>query len=265
VRTDELPPNHRVTAAVAVSRLTELAAGLAGALRVLCSHGLATGPWQSANGTAAAIEPTARALAAHLDSVLAARDRSEARPCLLRSGQLVVVADVPPGEPAAVWFPLPALSLDACLSLLDDLAVALDAYHAHVEDDRLMLGYQAHRATERARAAVPEEYRQYIPEPPESPPGQELPRLLVPQEYDSRRVPAGVWWVNYWDPTQLHTLGEERVRAAPWARIRHATRGGLLLAATEEPSDPGVPDHVARLRRLVTELRLRAAQERFRR
>jgi hypothetical protein len=86
----------------------------------------------------------------------------------------------------------------------------------------------------------------------------------VPQEYDIRRVPPGIWWVNYWDPTQLQTVGEDRVRTAGWARLRPATRGGLLLAATEEPSDPADPDHVVKLRQLVADLRLRSLQEQYR-
>lgn len=263
--TDVFSASHRVTADVAVSRLTQLADGLANAMHVLTRHGLATRSWRAGDGTKTPIEPTVQALADYLDSVMAARTRGQAQPCLLHSGQLVVVADTPPDRSATVWFPLPTMGLDACMALLDDLTVALDAHHAHIEDDRLMLLYQSHRATERARAAVPEEYRQYIPEPPEPPPNQELPKLLVPQEYDTRHVPPGVWWVNYWDRTQLDTVGEERVRAASWARTHEATRGGLLLAATEEPSDPAHPDHVLRLRQLVTDLQLRTLQEQFQR
>jgi hypothetical protein len=151
------------------------------------------------------------------------------------------------------------------MNLLDDLTTTLGAHHAHVEDDRLVLLYQSHRATERARAAVPDEYRNHIPDPPQPPPNHDLPHLLVPQEYDTRHVPPGIWWVNYWDPIQLRTVEEGEVRTAPWARIRPAARGGLLLAATEEPTDPGRIDDIAQLRRLVTDLRLRALQERFRR
>ncbi|WP_018684372.1 DUF5953 family protein [Actinokineospora enzanensis] len=241
--------NRRVTASLAALDPAQV---LANAAVVLAQHNLAQDPWTTDLGIP--IEPTRRPLAAYLGEVLAARERGEARPSLLTSGPMVLVA-----EPDTVWFPLPPTTVDACMALIDDLTTAVDAYHAHVEDDRFLLLYQSHRATERARAAVPEEYRHYIPEPPES---DDLPHLLVPEEYDTRCVPPGVWWVNYWDTTQLATIGEDRVRAAPWARLRQAARGGLLLAATEEPTDLA---HVTTLRELVADLRLPALQERHRR
>ncbi len=163
---------------------------------------------------------------------------------------------------ATVWFPLPTPPpVDAVLALLGEVATALDAHHAHVEDARLLLLYQSRRATERARSAVPAEYRQYIPDPPDLPAAGPVPQLLVPQEYDARRVPAGVWWVNYWGGGQVRTVGEERIRAVPWARILSSGDGALLLAATEDPLDPEIPAHVTRLRELTEGLGLRALQE----
>ncbi|HKS48520.1 MAG TPA: hypothetical protein VJT49_26095 [Amycolatopsis sp.] len=266
--TDVFPAVRRVTVDVGASRLAELAGGLARTAEVLTRHGLVAAPWRTGEAPGTPTPVTEEALADYLGDVEAARSRGEAEPCLLVSGDLVVVANVTPPPPpgrATVWFPLLVTPpVDTILALLGDLATALGAGHAHIEDDRLVLLYQSRRATERARAAVPEEYRAYIPDPPDLPVAGLIPQLLVPQEYDTRHVPPGVWWVNYWGATQVQTVGEDLVRAASWARIEQAGDGALLLAATDEPLDPERADHVARLSDLVGQLGLRALQDRFR-
>ncbi|WP_406631582.1 hypothetical protein [Amycolatopsis sp. WGS_07] len=254
-----MPENDRVTAYVPASGPPELAAGLAELAGLLSAQ-----PWRAGGPEGDPIALDAETLAGYLTAVETDWANGVPSPCLLASGDLVLVADFPPDGPANVWFPLLSRpAIDGLLDLLGDVVTALGAYHAHVENDRLLMLYQAVRATERARAAAPEEYRHLIPDPPGQAGSGAVPSLLVPQEYDTRRVPPGVWWANYWDARQVRTLGENRVHAARWARLRPAGQG-LLLAPTEEPLDPSRADHAALLRELVEGLGLPAAQERFR-
>ena len=256
--------SERVTTYVTATRPLELATGLAGLAGLLTARGLAPAPWRAGDPPGDPITPDTAILADYLAGVENAWANAVPSPCLLTSGSLVLVADLPPDGPASVWFALPLdLSADELLDLLDEVVTALDGYHAHVENDALLMLYQSVRATERARAAAPQEYRHLIPDPPELAGAGLVPQLLVPQEYDTRRVPPGVWWANYWDAEQVRTLGADRVRTAGWAKLRPAGHG-LLLAATEQPLDPARPDHVALLRDLVAGLGLRATQERFR-
>lgn len=256
--------SDRVVTYVAATRPLELANDLAELIRLLAARNLAREPWHPGDPPADPITPDVASLARYLASVENAWVNALPNPCILTSGELVLVADFPPEGPANVWFPLPIEpGTDELLDLLGDVVTTLDGYHAHVESDPLLMLYQSVRATERARAVAPEEYRHLIPDPFELAGASLVPPLLVPQEYDTRQVPPGVWWANYWDTEQVRTLGVDRVHAAPWARLR-PIRSGLLLAATEQRLDPGRPDHAEVLRALVMELGLRAAQERFR-
>ncbi len=262
------PTTRRVITDVLTSGWENLAPGVAEACTVLKRHGLAGDTWFSGEPPGEPITLAVDAVAAYLRRVAAARAQSIPAPCLLISGPLVVVVEMAQtaGSPAAtLWFTLPIQlpPVDSAMSLVREVAEALGAYHAHVEDDQLLIHYQSRRATQRARAAVPPEYLQYVPDPPEVPGAGSVPELLVPQEYDARKVPAGVWWVNYWDRVQVQTIGEQRVHDAPWARLVETADGAFVLAATDDPLDPTRPDHVARLRELLDELHLREAQERY--
>jgi hypothetical protein len=159
--------------------------------------------------------------------------------------------------------PDPPPDAAALALLVRDVAEALGAHQAYVEDDVLLLRYFSRRATERARAATPPELRRHIPDPPVFDDGVELD-LLVVHDYDRLRVPAGVFWVNYWSAEQVASLGEARVRTAGWAQILDAARGALVLVATEAPLEPNDPAHLAQLRGLLDKLGLREAQERAR-
>jgi hypothetical protein len=77
-------------------------------------------------------------------------------------------------------------------------------------------------------------------------------------------VPAGIWWINYWDRAQITTIGEDLVRRAGWAQVIDVDDGALLLIATEAPLDLANRAHVERLRLLIENLGLLDAQRRAR-
>ena len=119
-------------------------------------------------------------------------------------------------------------------------------------------------AAERARASLPEHLRQYLPYEPVGPrTGITLPTLLLPHQFDCRRVPEAIWWINFWDDVQLETLGVEAVRRAPWARQAEVSEAGLILVATEHPTSPDDPSDVQSLRELIEHTGLAEAQRRY--
>jgi hypothetical protein len=61
-----------------------------------------------------------------------------------------------------------------------------------------------------------------------------FPGFLRSEQIISRYVPAGIWWVNYWDSTQMQTLGVDRVLSAPWAKVQEVEDGAFILAISEE-------------------------------
>jgi hypothetical protein len=61
-----------------------------------------------------------------------------------------------------------------------------------------------------------------------------FPGLLRSDRVISRSVPAGIWWINYWDSTQMQTLGVDRVLSAPWAKVQEVEDGAFILAISEE-------------------------------
>jgi hypothetical protein len=214
------------------------------------------------------------AVAAYLDEFRARRRRGEPAVFVLTDapgGTASLFYDVEPAPGAAteyVWVPLDdrpgraVVTLDAVVSLVVDIAESFSPSSAFVEDEGLLAAYRGRRAFERTQEALPEELREHIPAPPRA--GENLPDLLVPQEFDRHKVPSGIWWVNFWSDDQLEAVGGRRlVERAPWERLVE-TLDGLVLVATAEPTDPTQPDHAARLRELFAVIDLRAAQERHR-
>jgi len=158
--------------------------------------------------------------------------------------------------------PLPARA--ALAEMIRDAAEAFGAPQAYLEDEALVLRYFSRRATERAIAATPPELRRFVPDPVAFADNGDL-ELLVMQEHDWRRVPVGVFWINYWSAEVVAALGATRVREAGWAELIEAANGALVLIATHDPLDTNDAAHLEIVRRLVTHLGLRAAQDAARR
>jgi hypothetical protein len=216
-------------------------------------------------------------------AVVAAFERAETR---RRSGvpELLVLADAVSSprrsvffdrEPGAggdveyVWFSLaaadddPELRLEPLLDLTQGILAAFGAHRACVEDEELLGSYRGASAAARARAAMPPELAELAAFPePEHP--DALPSLLVPQEFDRRRVPDAVWWINGWDRVQVETVGRDRVLAAPWHRLVELGDGGIVAAATARPPRLTDEDDRGRLGELCEALSLRELQERHR-
>ncbi|HYN92511.1 MAG TPA: DUF5953 family protein [Pilimelia sp.] len=262
---ESFPADRRLVAERESSDPAGTARRLVAVGRALTGLGLAAGDWRVGEPPGRPVELTEPAVAAYVTEVRRARERLEAVICALASGPLLIILSTdqtPAGQLDTLSFRLPAGLVDAdrVAAVATAVCSAFGAFHGHIEDDRLMMLYQSDRAAQRAWAATPEHLRQYLPGPPPMP-DDGVPALLVPQEYDRRRVPAGVWWVNYWDQRQAATVGEDRIRAAGWARAAPVDGGAWTLTATEEPLDALLPEHAARLGALVADLRLRDLQE----
>jgi hypothetical protein len=155
--------------------------------------------------------------------------------------------------------------LEAMMELISTLGTAFGAHTAFFEDPALAHVYFARRVADFSRRSSPPELRDRVPEPKPLPGvAGSLPELLVVHEFDRRRVPRGVFWINYWSRIQVETLGRERVESAEWERVVREPEGALTLAATETPPDPKRAEDLERLRAIVEHLDLRAAQERYR-
>jgi hypothetical protein len=152
-------------------------------------------------------------------------------------------------------------------TLILHMAEAFGAFHGHIHQEDLFMRYVARRVAERMREqslVMSPELRQHYPGPPADFPNGVSLDLLHPDDFNRRHAPTGVWWINYWDAVQVRTLGEDRVRAAGWADVSQASEGALVLIATPEPPELRKRPHLEQLERLVRNLRLREAQERWR-
>ncbi|MEH6373943.1 hypothetical protein V7793_06265 [Streptomyces sp. KLMMK] len=203
-----------------------------------------------------------------LSEVYAARNNGIPEIAALSSGGLFLTLgdeQTPARNLHSLTFTLPAQAQDpdTAVTVLEEVYDAFGAFHGQVEDDRLLMLYQSQRAAQRAWDATPEEYRPYLPGPlplADTP----VPALLVPQEYDRRLVPSGVWWINRWDPEQVATVGRDRSLRAGWASAHGTASGPLTLLATREPLDVLNTSHAEHLRALIEALGLRELQHRFR-
>jgi hypothetical protein len=268
---------RRLTAARLGDSDADLANALLGAARVLERHAICR-PLRYAGDPPRPIEPSAGAILDYLAKVR--DDRERGLPSVFRlsgeppgksSALFLEFEAAPDGRIEAIWITLQRAlaevpgAAERLPRALAELGSEFGAYHAAAEDEQLMQLYRGVRAAERARSAVPPELRQYVPEP-QPPVGAagRLPSLLVPQEFDRRRVPEAVWWINFWDRVQVETVGRAKIRTAPFARVGELASGALLLVATDEATDGGNPAHIDRLAGILEHLDLRGLQERAR-
>ena len=134
------------------------------------------------------------------------------------------------GEREVIWFPLPAdlsadrFRLERLLDLFGALGSALNATQGHIENDQLLALVRGKRAAERARSMLPPDLRAFVPPPPIPPAAGSLPEMLLPDEFDYRRVPDAIWWVNYWNRERVAIFGMEQVQSAGWASARDLSR-----------------------------------------
>lgn len=92
---------------------------------------------------------------------------------------------------------------------------------------------------------------------------ERLSRIRHPLYFDLHEVPPAVWWLNYWTARHVAAIGEERVRAAPWARIEEQPDGALLLATQEEAFDATNTVDLERIARILEMLELYDVQGRY--
>jgi hypothetical protein len=238
-----------------------------------------TAPLQYIGDPPQLVELNESSLAAYLAEVENAR--AQGIPAIFRlasrpgAAELALFFDVEPtpsGDVEYVWFSLPptlpaegVLQLGRLRETVAAISLGFGTYHSYIEDEGLLLLYRGDRSVERARAALPPELRAFVPNPPMPQQSVDrLPELLVPQEFDRRRVPDAIWWINFWDRIQVETVGLHKIRSAGWAQIVEQSNGALVLIATDTPTDIANPTHVAHLRDLIEHMNLRELQERYR-
>lgn len=261
-----------------VERLADVGPPLPAALlsvaRLLQKHGVAP-PLRYADDPPRPIEQSDAALNAYLSEVRRARSQGIPKIFRLAAAErnpgfalFLEFEPTPRGEIATLWFSLPATrtvaapEIEQLMRVFADVCPAFAGYHGALEDERLLVLYRGARAAERARELVPPELRQFVPVSPLSVGASgKLPNLLVPQEFDRRRVPDAVWWINFWDVVQVETVGASRIRTAGFARVTEQPCGGMVLVSTREPTDPANPAHLQQLSRIVEHLQLRTLQE----
>jgi hypothetical protein len=156
-------------------------------------------------------------------------------------------------------------TLEKAIHLVGGVGQEFGAFHCYDEYSELANLYgRSKRIRERQLKIYPEDHPGIINLSEPKVVGKELPELLLSDEFNYRYVPDGVCWVNFWDKTQVETVGVERIRKAPWARIIQQPTGAMVLVATETATDIENPAHIEQLRQIVECINLREAQEQYR-
>lgn len=161
-----------------------------------------------------------------------------------------------------VWWSLEESpgSLSKMTSLVSHAAMSFGAHRGCVEDSKLLLLYRGARSYERAVSVVPAHLQKFVPVPPSLGQNASGLEMLVPQEFDRSRVPDAVWWINFWSPQMVATVGRDLILRAPWELCREEGEA-LMLAVTDEPLNVSEAKHLARLSEVCSQLRLRQLQE----
>jgi hypothetical protein len=148
------------------------------------------------------------------------------------------------------------------------IAVCVDGFDAAtgaVHDSRLFELVASGYTLEMSKNQLPPNQHKYIPVPEivkVTPPDlfQRLSRVRHPSSFDLTRIPPAVFWINFWNTQQVRSVGEDRIRSAPWEFIAPHPRGGLLLATQKEEFDAMNPKHLERIARIVDGLDLYSVQ-----
>jgi hypothetical protein len=152
--------------------------------------------------------------------------------------------------------------------LMKYVGVCVDAFDASsgaIYDSRLQELVSSVYLREKAKRESPPELYEDWPTPAiqEFTP-RELARRLShyadPASFDVAKIPTAVFWINYWNRTLVESVGEDRVRSAPWNLIVDHPRGGLLLATQREEFDALNEEHLERIARVADVLDLYTLQ-----
>ena len=156
-------------------------------------------------------------------------------------------------------------TLEQAIHLVGGVGQEFGAFHCYDEySDLANLYGRSKRIRERQLKIYPEDDPRVINLSEPKVVSNELPELLLSDEFNYRYVPDGVCWVNFWDKTQVETVGVERIRKAPWARIIQQPTGAMVLVATETATEIENPAHIEQLRQIVECINLRELQEQYR-
>lgn len=142
----------------------------------------------------------------------------------------------------------------ALLALLGALGHRIAPFHACVEHEFLQAMFFAAAAAERARSAVPEALRAYVPTP-EAPAGAVDFGLLLPDQIDLVRVPPAIWTVNLFGAAQVATVGRQRLLQAGW-HSTCALGDAVLTNVLDGPADTVAQAAVAPIARITQKLDL---------
>ena len=158
------------------------------------------------------------------------------------------------------------LELEPMMALVTAFARAFSAPAGYLEDAGLIHAFSGRRAHERNHANLPPEIRDLVPrEEFRDLPGLAgpLPQLLVRDELPIDRIPAGLFWINWWSAPLIEELGRSRVADAGWARIEEHSDRSMTLAVTQHPPDLTRREDIDILASIVVRLDLVAAQKRL--
>lgn len=84
-------------------------------------------------------------------------------------------------------------------------------------------------------------------------------------DFDGRRVPSGLFWINYYGPEWARNVGVERLERLRSAvpMLERLDNGGILVAIQEAPYDEGIASHRENQQRLEERLGLKEVQASF--
>ena len=153
--------------------------------------------------------------------------------------------------------------LNILLKAIEQVCSKFGAFYGYVWDSLIDgLHGRSIREYELNLSTLPPEEKQFVPRPlPIQGVPDTLPPLLLRSEFDYTRVPDGVWWINFWSPQYIKTVGLDRIRTAGWHRVIECPNECFLLVATQEPTDVRTAVHREKLEQIVKHLGLRDLQE----
>jgi hypothetical protein len=80
------------------------------------------------------------------------------------------------------------------------------------------------------------------------------------RQFDSSRIPYGIWWVNYWSQQQVETVGREKIANAGWSRVITLSNNAVIAFVADTKPDLTRSEHIQAFERITRNINLRELQ-----
>ncbi len=158
------------------------------------------------------------------------------------------------------------ISFRDCKELFIECINSYEAYTAFIHDSDLEKIVSFGYLNRVIKAQIPKELWKDIPTPDvvENIPAslaERLSNVHSIDDFDRLEIPEAIYWFNYWNPSMVEHVGEDKIKRAPGEVIEKQSNGGYILIVQRENFDSSNLEHLEKLARVYDHFNLYEIQK----